>query len=57
MVPWVYQAEVNSLAMRTRDAAGVTATNRLFGFVCTQSTPPSIMIRGCIQLEHAVDVA
>ncbi|PSN70514.1 general substrate transporter [Corynespora cassiicola Philippines] len=42
MVPWVYQAEVNSLAMRTRGAAAATATNWLFGFVCTQFTPPAI---------------
>ncbi|KAF2176205.1 general substrate transporter [Zopfia rhizophila CBS 207.26] len=42
MVPWVYQAEVNSLAMRTRGAAAATATNWLFGFVCTQFTPVGI---------------
>lgn len=42
MVPWVYQAEVNSLAMRTRGAAAATATNWLFGFVCTQFTPTGI---------------
>lgn len=42
MVPWVYQAEVNSLAMRTRGAAAATATNWLFGFVCTQFTPTAI---------------
>lgn len=27
MVPWVYQAEVNSLTMRTKGAAAATATN------------------------------
>jgi hypothetical protein len=27
MVPWVYQAEINSLAMRTEGAAAATATN------------------------------
>lgn len=27
MVPWVYQAEINSLAMRTKGAAAATATN------------------------------
>lgn len=27
MVPWVYQAEINSLAMRTVGAASATATN------------------------------
>ncbi|KAL1870964.1 hypothetical protein Plec18167_007271 [Paecilomyces lecythidis] len=42
MVPWVYQAEVNSLAMRTVGAAAATATNWLFGFVCTQFTPTGI---------------
>lgn len=42
MVPWVYQAEVNSLAMRTQGAAAATATNWLFGFVCTQFTPTGI---------------
>ncbi|KAF2704029.1 general substrate transporter [Pleomassaria siparia CBS 279.74] len=42
MVPWVYQAEINSLAMRTRGAAAATATNWLFGFVCTQFTPVGI---------------
>ncbi|KAF2106437.1 general substrate transporter [Lophiotrema nucula] len=42
MVPWVYQAEVNSLAMRTKGAAAATATNWLFGFVCTQFTPVGI---------------
>ncbi|KAF1952716.1 general substrate transporter [Byssothecium circinans] len=42
MVPWVYQAEVNSLAMRTKGAAAATATNWLFGFVCTQFTPTGI---------------
>lgn len=42
MVPWVYQAEINSLAMRTRGAAAATATNWLFGFVCTQFTPTAI---------------
>ncbi|CAF9927512.1 MAG: hypothetical protein ALECFALPRED_003728 [Alectoria fallacina] len=41
-VPLVYQAEVNSLAMRTRGAAAATATKWLFGFVCTQSTPTGI---------------
>ena len=38
MVPWVYQAEINSLAMRTVGAAAATATNwvRLFLFhLCT----------------------
>lgn len=42
MVPWVYQAEINSLAMRTKGAAAATATNWLFGFVCTQFTPTGI---------------
>lgn len=42
MVPWVYQAEVNSLAMRTEGGAAATATNWLFGFVCTQLTPTGI---------------
>ncbi|PCG95412.1 Major facilitator superfamily domain, general substrate transporter [Penicillium occitanis (nom. inval.)] len=42
MVPWVYQAEVNSLAMRTQGGAAATATNWLFGFVCTQFTPTGI---------------
>ncbi|KAF2679419.1 general substrate transporter [Lentithecium fluviatile CBS 122367] len=42
MVPWVYQAEINSLQMRTRGAAAATATNWLFGFVCTQFTPTGI---------------
>jgi len=42
MVPWVYQAEINSLGMRTRGAAAATATNWLFGFVCTQFTPTGI---------------
>ena len=27
MVPWVYQAEINSLSMRTVGAAAATATN------------------------------
>ncbi|EMR67778.1 putative hexose carrier protein [Eutypa lata UCREL1] len=42
MVPWVYQSEVNSLAMRTVGAAAATSTNWLFGFVCTQFTPTGI---------------
>ncbi|KAN0095645.1 general substrate transporter [Hyaloscypha variabilis] len=42
MVPWVYQAEINSLAMRTKGSAAATATNWLFGFVCTQFTPTGI---------------
>ena len=42
MVPWIYQAEVNSLAMRTRGAAAATATNWVFGFVCTQFTSVGI---------------
>lgn len=42
MVPWVYQAEVNSLSMRAKGAAAATSTNWLFGFVCTQFTPPAI---------------
>ncbi|KAH7051116.1 general substrate transporter [Macrophomina phaseolina] len=42
MVPWVYQAEVNSLSMRATGAAAATSTNWLFGFVCTQFTPPAI---------------
>jgi MFS family permease len=46
MVPWVYQAEINSLAMRTRGAAAATATNWLFGFVCTQFTPTGIQSIG-----------
>jgi hypothetical protein len=42
MVPWVYQAEVNSLSMRTQAAAAATANNWLWGFVCTQFTPRAI---------------
>ncbi|KAK4950263.1 hypothetical protein LTR10_011244 [Elasticomyces elasticus] len=42
MVPWIYQAEVNSLAMRTRGAAAATSMNWLFGFVCTQFTSVGI---------------
>ena len=42
MVPWVYQAEINSLAMRTVGSASATSTNWLFGFVCTQFTPTGI---------------
>ncbi|RJE19908.1 sugar transporter [Aspergillus sclerotialis] len=42
MVPWVYQAEINSLAMRTQGAAAATATNWLSGFICTQFTPTGI---------------
>ncbi|KAJ5168412.1 uncharacterized protein N7482_004006 [Penicillium canariense] len=42
MVPWVYQAEINSLAMRTVGAAAATATNWLAGFICTQFTPTGI---------------
>ncbi|KAJ5083938.1 hypothetical protein NUU61_008517 [Penicillium alfredii] len=42
MVPWVYQAEINSLAMRTQGAAAATATNWLAGFICTQFTPTGI---------------
>ncbi|KAK6369903.1 hypothetical protein LTS17_009353 [Exophiala oligosperma] len=42
MVPWVYQAEVNSLQGRVPGAAAATATNWLFGFVCTQFTPVAI---------------
>ncbi|CAI7612771.1 unnamed protein product [Penicillium pancosmium] len=42
MVPWVYQAEINSLAMRTVGAASATATNWLAGFICTQFTPTGI---------------
>lgn len=46
MVPWIYQAEVNSLAMRTRGAAAATATNWVFGFVCTQFTSVGIRSLG-----------
>ncbi|KAI0158363.1 general substrate transporter [Xylariaceae sp. FL1272] len=42
MIPWVYQSEVNSLAMRTVGAAAATSTNWLFGFVATQFTPTGI---------------
>lgn len=42
MTPWIYASECNSLAMRTRGAAAATATNWLFGFVCTQFTPTGI---------------
>ncbi|KAJ5826373.1 hypothetical protein N7474_003511 [Penicillium riverlandense] len=42
MAPWVYQAEINSLAMRTQGAAAATATNWLCGFICTQFTPTGI---------------
>lgn len=42
MVPWIYQAEVNSLAMRTRGAAAATSQNWLWGFVCTQFTSTGI---------------
>ncbi|CAK7233308.1 hypothetical protein SBRCBS47491_008564 [Sporothrix bragantina] len=42
MVPWVYQSEVNSLALRTVGSAAATSTNWLFGFVCTQFTPTGI---------------
>ncbi|KAJ5596530.1 hypothetical protein N7450_002988 [Penicillium hetheringtonii] len=42
MVPWVYQAEINSLSMRSVEAAAATATNWLAGFICTQFTPTGI---------------
>lgn len=42
MVPWIYQAEINSLAMRVRGAAAATSMNWLFGFVCTQFTSVGI---------------
>ncbi|KXT14309.1 hypothetical protein AC579_8430 [Pseudocercospora musae] len=42
MVPWIYQAEVNSLAMRVKGAAAATSMNWLFGFVCTQFTSVGI---------------
>lgn len=34
MVPWIYQAEINSLAMRVRGAAAATSMN----WVCLDST-------------------
>lgn len=42
MVPWIYQAEINSLAMRARGASAAVATNWVFGFVCTQFTSVGI---------------
>jgi MFS family permease len=42
MVPWVYQSEINSLAMRAKGSAAATSFNWLFGFVCTQFTPTAI---------------
>lgn len=42
MVPWIYQAEINSLAMRVRGASAATSMNWLFGFVCTQFTSVGI---------------
>lgn len=42
MVPWIYQAEINSLSMRTRGAAAAVSTNWIFGFVCTQFTSVGI---------------
>jgi len=42
MVPWIYQAEINSLSMRTRGASAAVATNWIFGFVCTQFTSVGI---------------
>ncbi|KAL1889675.1 hypothetical protein Sste5346_008794 [Sporothrix stenoceras] len=42
MVPWVYQFEINSLALRTVGSAATTSTNWLFDFVCTQFTPTGI---------------
>ncbi|KAK5118080.1 hypothetical protein LTR62_004126 [Meristemomyces frigidus] len=42
MVPWIYQAEINSLGMRARGAAAATSMNWLFGFVCTQFTSVGI---------------
>lgn len=42
MVPWVYQSEINSLALRTVGSAAATSFNWLFGFVCTQFTPTGI---------------
>ncbi|GAB7358117.1 hypothetical protein MBLNU230_g0276t1 [Neophaeotheca triangularis] len=42
MVPWIYQAEINSLSMRVIGAAAATSTNWLFGFVCTQFTSVGI---------------
>lgn len=38
MVPWVYQAEINSLAMRTQGAAAATATNWVFSPSSGEST-------------------
>lgn len=35
MAPWVYQAEINSLAMRTQGAAAATATNWVRWIQCS----------------------
>jgi short subunit dehydrogenase-like uncharacterized protein len=42
MVPWIYQAEINSLSMRVRGAAAATSQNWLWGFVATQFTSVGI---------------
>ncbi|EGP89664.1 uncharacterized protein MYCGRDRAFT_67680 [Zymoseptoria tritici IPO323] len=46
MVPWIYQAEINSLSMRVRGASAATSMNWLFGFVCTQFTSVGIRTLG-----------
>ncbi|ORY64475.1 general substrate transporter [Pseudomassariella vexata] len=42
MVPWIYQSEINSIAMRAKGSAAATSFNWLFGFVCTQFGPTAI---------------
>lgn len=41
-IPWLYPAEINSLAMRTRGAALGTATNWIVNFMVVEITPPGI---------------
>lgn len=41
-IPWLYPAEVNSLAMRTKGAALATACDWLFNYIVVQTTPIGI---------------
>ncbi|KAF2875994.1 hypothetical protein BDV95DRAFT_603372 [Massariosphaeria phaeospora] len=41
-VPWLYPAEINSLAMRSKGAALATASDWLFNYIVVQTTPIGI---------------
>ena len=54
-IPWLYPAEVNSLAMRTKGASLATACDWLFNWLVVQTTPPGIhYLKWGIYLIYAV---